>query len=185
MYYVLRLRRWSLLSSEKQKVWSCSPICIFWYLLWNMTSKKWIPSQAHALIWTEYKQFSINTLTYVHFQKYLDMKIWALIIINTRNAFLSLCFRLISYYEILSTACNSKGVGRKGKDEKLKLNVTCQGSRVTVHCQGTTERSAVLRKEVHNFLKTCNTFSGIFCILHSCYVNYLQFKLLVFRQYIW
>lgn len=53
-----------------------------------------------------------------------------------------------------------------------------QHARIAVHCQGTTEKSAVQREGGHNFLKNCNCFFGILFILHPNYMNYFQCKLL-------
>ena len=72
----------------------------------------------------------------------------------------------------------------KEKAKKTVLKGWMQRARIAVHCQGTTEESAVRRKEGHNFLKKCNCFFGTFLVLHPNYMNYFQFKLLAIRQHI-
>lgn len=56
-----------------------------------------------------------------------------------------------------------------------------QCATIAVHCQGTTEKSTVQRREGHDFLK--KVFETLF-VIDPNYMDYFQFMILAIRQHI-
>lgn len=70
------------------------------------------------------------------------------------------------------------------KPKKTVLKGWMQHARIAVHCQGTTEKSTVQRREGHDFLKNHSCFYETLFIVHPNYMNYFKFMILAIRQHI-